>query len=221
MQRADKRKYHYIYKTTNILNNKFYIGLHSTDDLEDGYVGSGTYLWRSIDKYGRENHVTEILEHLPSRASLKLRETQIVNEELLGNVLCMNLQLGGGDGWEYVHKTGSHKKGQIKAAEVYKERLKTDPEFRQKLSDNFSKTVKRLHTEGKIRYDNFTSKSHTNETKNKMRESHLGKHEGEKNSQFGTCWIHSLEEKRSIRINKYESESYISLGWLKGRKLKF
>jgi len=39
-----QKKYHYIYKTTNILNYKFYIGMHSTDDLDDGYVGSGKRL---------------------------------------------------------------------------------------------------------------------------------------------------------------------------------
>lgn len=51
MARKEKQ-YHFIYKTINIINNKYYIGMHSTDDLNDGYVGSGKRLWYSINKNG-------------------------------------------------------------------------------------------------------------------------------------------------------------------------
>ncbi len=64
-------QYHYIYKTTNILNDKFYIGMHSTNDLNDGYQGSGKRLRYSINKHGRKAHTTEILEFLPDRESLR------------------------------------------------------------------------------------------------------------------------------------------------------
>ena len=42
---------------------------------------------------------------------------------------------------------------------------------------------------------------------------------GEKNSQYGTCWIHNNNE--SIKIKKEELEKYISSGWIKGRKIKY
>lgn len=99
MTRAEKRKFHYIYKTTCSITNKFYIGMHSTDSLEDGYVGSGKLLWYSIHKHGKENHNTEILEFLSSREELKSREEHLVNEELLDQKLCMNLKLGGEGGF--------------------------------------------------------------------------------------------------------------------------
>lgn len=54
-KQASRRKYHYIYKTTCTITSKFYIGMHSTDNLEDGYVGSGKRLWYSINKHGKEN----------------------------------------------------------------------------------------------------------------------------------------------------------------------
>ena len=98
MQRAQRRKYHYIYKTTCIITNKFYIGMHSTDNLEDGYVGSGKRLWYSINKHGKENHVCQILEFLPDRDSLREREKEVVNQEMLNEELCMNLAIGGEGG---------------------------------------------------------------------------------------------------------------------------
>lgn len=39
--RKQRIKYHYLYKTTNLITNEFYIGVHSTYDLKDGYLGSG------------------------------------------------------------------------------------------------------------------------------------------------------------------------------------
>jgi len=34
---------HIIYQITNKVNNKIYIGLHSTKDINDGYMGSGKF----------------------------------------------------------------------------------------------------------------------------------------------------------------------------------
>lgn len=95
MARPEK-KYHYIYKTTCSITNKYYIGMHSTNDLNDGYQGSGIILRRSIKKYGKDNHTTEVLEFLDSRNELKRREAEIINEDLLNDELCLNVYLGGG-----------------------------------------------------------------------------------------------------------------------------
>jgi hypothetical protein len=65
-----QKKYHYIYKTTCNVNGKYYIGMHSTDNLEDGYMGSGKRLWNSINYHGKETHVKEILEYCKSREEL-------------------------------------------------------------------------------------------------------------------------------------------------------
>jgi len=51
--------YHIVYKTVNILNNKFYIGVHKSTKLMDEYLGSGKWIGRSIKKYGRENFIRE------------------------------------------------------------------------------------------------------------------------------------------------------------------
>ena len=90
--------YHYIYKTTNLINHKFYVGMHSTDNLDDGYIGSGTVLARAIRKYGKENFTKEILEFFPDRESLRKREGEIVNENFVNDKMCMNVKLGGEKG---------------------------------------------------------------------------------------------------------------------------
>lgn len=99
LQKIARKKHHVIYKTTCSVTGRYYIGMHSTDELEDGYLGSGKRLWQSIRKHGKESHMCEILEHLPSRDALRLRETELVNEELIGDPMCMNIALGGSGGW--------------------------------------------------------------------------------------------------------------------------
>jgi hypothetical protein len=91
-----QKKYHYIYKTICIPTSKYYIGMHSTDSLDDGYQGSGVIIKRSIKKYGKDNHITEILEFADNRNNLKIREAEIVNRDLINDPLCLNLYLGGG-----------------------------------------------------------------------------------------------------------------------------
>jgi hypothetical protein len=86
-----QKKYHFIYKTTDTRNGNFYIGMHSTENLKDGYVGSGTRLKHLIYKHGKEIFNMEILEFLPNRKSLKEREIEIVNSDLLLEKKCMNL----------------------------------------------------------------------------------------------------------------------------------
>ena len=49
------KKFNYIYLITNTLNNKIYVGKHSTDNLDDGYMGSGKIIIRAIKKYNKEN----------------------------------------------------------------------------------------------------------------------------------------------------------------------
>jgi hypothetical protein len=70
--------YFIIYKTTNIINGKYYIGKHKTNDLNDGYLGSGKLLKRAIKKYGTENFHREILHHCKSDEEMNLLEKILV-----------------------------------------------------------------------------------------------------------------------------------------------
>lgn len=89
--------FHVVYKITNKMNGKFYIGVHSTTKLCDGYMGSGKILKRAIKQYGIENFDKEHLFIFDTRQEALLKEQELVTEELVLDENCYNLVLGGGD----------------------------------------------------------------------------------------------------------------------------
>ena len=56
-------KIYYVYKITNKINGKIYIGKHSQNiQNKDSYFGSGILLHKAILKYGKENFKKELIE---------------------------------------------------------------------------------------------------------------------------------------------------------------
>ena len=100
-----------------------------------------------------------------------------------------------------------------KGGKAFKEKLTNDPEFNKQFSMMQSDKMKDLHKNGKIKYDTFTGKKHKSETIEKMKESQKGKHEGKRNSQFGTIWITNGTENRKIK-----KDDMIPENWKRGRK---
>jgi len=215
--RADRRKFHVIYKTTHIASGKFYIGMHSTDNLNDGYMGSGKRIRYIINKYGKEACSFEILEYLSDRKSLAAREKDIINEDLLKMPLCINLKIGGTGGGS---DCSAARKG-------FQEKLKNDPEFRKffksramngsvAFSDKFKndpafkeKIIKHCSEIGKI---GFKNKRHTDATKAKIGATNSKHQMGSGNSQFGTMWITN-----GIENTKIKNSNKIPEGFRKGR----
>lgn len=90
-------KYYLIYKITNLITSKYYIGAHETYDINDGYMGSGLYIKRAIKKYGVENFQKEILAQYSSSEEMFLMEAELV--EL--HEMSYNIMPGGCGGWSY------------------------------------------------------------------------------------------------------------------------
>jgi len=209
-----KKKFHFIYKTTNLLNGKYYIGMHSTDNLDDGYLGSGRRLRYSINKHGKNNHEREILEFVDSRGELIKREEEIVSLNEIAKDNCLNLKVGGTGGF----KDEEHRHNFINSTgpKNFAKKMKEDEEFREKHSKVSSERMKKTHREGKIKYDTFTNKKHSEKTKEKMSESSKGMNMGSKNGSYGTCWI--TRGGINKKIKKEKLEIFTQKGWVKGRK---
>lgn len=90
-----ERKYNYFYRIDNKINGNFYYGVHKTNNLDDGYMGSGVRLTYAKKKYGIENFEKHILEFFDTYKEALEFESEIVNEKLLLDASCYNLALGG------------------------------------------------------------------------------------------------------------------------------
>jgi hypothetical protein len=214
MARKEKQ-YHFIYKTTNLLNGKYYYGMHSTNNLNDGYYGSGKRLRYSLNKYGKKNHKVEILEYLSNRKLLINREKEIVNLNEIAKIDCINLMVGGSGGLSGL-SINSIKKIREGASKFLKEKWK-NIEFAKKINKLSSDRMKIHHKNNKIKYDNFKGKKHTIATILKMKKSHKAISIGKNNSQYNTCWI--MKDNINKKIKKCELETYIQNNWIRGRKM--
>jgi hypothetical protein len=205
---------HYLYKTTCKVTGKYYVGMHSTSNLDDGYMGSGKRLRHSIRKYGKENHVKEILEFFESRELLIEAEKKAITEEMLCDVNCMNLMSGGTGGFISVEHM---KNVSTRGNEKLKFLRENDNEWLRKRKLGLSLAAKKAYDEGRsIKYNVFdwTGLKHLEETKQKISNSNKGRGMVEQNSQFGTCWITNGIENRKVK-----KDEVIPEGWHKGRTL--
>lgn len=208
----------YLYKITNLLNNRIYIGVHKTDDLNDGYMGSGKLINSAIKKYGIENFKKEILEFFDTYADALAREADIVTDEFLLREDVYNLRKGGQGGFDYIN----HKELNNAANNGYiggittRDNRRNDPTLLAAFKLYSSNRLKQLHQSGNVTYDNFSGKLHSVESKNKMSLTKKGTQMSTANSQFGTMWITN-----GIDNKKIKNTEPIPQGWVKGRNLRY
>ena len=88
--------YGYVYKTTNLINGRIYIGKHHGGILP-GYFGSGLLLKRAIKKYGRENFRLEVLSYGSNQLMLDGLEKKHIYEyrQVYGQSFLYNVADGG------------------------------------------------------------------------------------------------------------------------------
>ena len=209
-----------IYKITNKINNKYYIGMHQTSNLDDGYMGSGKLIKRAIQKYSIENFTKEILHVFDNKEDMKNKEKELV----VINEMSYNLCDGGHGGFGYINQQPEKKDW------VLKGRIATNIVLKEKYGVSNSSQIdfvrRKIGEKAKLRYEqglmkpppSFLGKKHSEETKQKIKNNKIGYGIGSKNSQYGTCWITNGNEDK--KIHKDELDKFIILGYAKGRMKK-
>ena len=215
---------HYtIYKVTNQIDGKFYIGSHKTKDLNDKYMGSGKYLKHAQEKYGIENFKKEILFVFDTPEEMYAKEAEIVNADFLAEENTYNLKIGGFGGFDYINSSGLNNNVDKQNYEYIKIRrnagliggVVTTQKDKENNTGLFSENIRKVLREKVVdRFPNGTMyrKQHSEETKQKMSEA-ASKRVGPKNSQHGTIWITNGSENKKIK-----KDSSIPEGWYKGRR---
>lgn len=108
---ADNKKYKFVYQTTNLVNGKIYIGVHSTNNLNDGYIGCGCrsmayakaslkYGFKSaflsaVEKYGYKSFRRDILSFYDTYKECIEEEEYIVTYDWVMSNSNYNIKIGG------------------------------------------------------------------------------------------------------------------------------
>jgi hypothetical protein len=206
---------HYLYKTTCLVTGRYYIGMHSTSNLDDGYMGSGRRLTASIRKHGVDNHKKEIIEFFDTRELLVEAEKKVITPEMITDKNCMNLK-GGGEGG-FISEEQQRHRSECGGKALHL-KLKTDKQFKQYWSEQLSNGLKESYKSGKRKnyiLNGFKNKKHSEETKKLIGEKNSTNQQGYNNSQYGSCWItNEIENKKIMKGD------LIPDGWRLGRKIK-
>lgn len=98
----DARKYHYVYRRFCKETGEYYIGVHSTDDMDDGYGGSGTDLKKKLGNH--EFDMVPISHHRTRTNALKAEKKEIGDKHVT-DPLCLNNMPGGSGGHSWSPRT--------------------------------------------------------------------------------------------------------------------
>lgn len=182
-----------VYKTTNEITGKVYIGVHVTDNPDDTYLGSGKGLLRAIKRYGRDAFTKTILHCFDSYEEMVEMEATLVNSEFVSKRSNYNMVVGGGypPSCKGKKPTEQHRK---RISEALKGRVISE-ETRRKLSvanTGYKPTAEAIRKAG----DSHRGKPLSAEHKRKLSERQLG----DKNHMFGKHQTPESNQKRAMTM---------------------
>jgi group I intron endonuclease len=174
--------YYTVYKITNLINNKVYVGVHKTDNLNDGYMGSGKIIKSSVEKHGIENFKKEIIHIFDNSEEAYDMESKIVTEEFISRDDTYNIRIGGIGGWDHIIPGKYQLSKETRSRIGNKLRGRT---FTSESKDKMSISRKLYIASGVELPKGMLGKEHSEETKEKIAKTK----EGKRNPNFGKIWI--------------------------------
>lgn len=210
-----------IYKTTNLINGKIYIGQDTNND--PNYYGSGLLLKKAIKKYGKNNFIKQIIEYCDTNEILDEREVYYIKKYDSINK-GYNLSTGGTGGPNFLNKSHSEETKEKMKNIWNKRKDKTDFKHNMIGFKHSDETKKKMSLSKKGRFcgpeNSMYGKKHTEESRQKMGRPKFGpdnlmygkkhteetkqiiseKNKGESNPMYGKK--HTEEAKQKIKDNK-------------------
>lgn len=232
--------YGYVYLTTNLLNNKKYVGVHKAKEFDPMYKGSGKILWKAIEKHGWDNFKVEILKWCFSKEDLfESERIEIENRNAVLSEEYYNIMPGGygGDNKSYLteeeyasyiekirqskinrpltEKESEHleKMHKIWKGQHHTEESKQksrESNLGQKRSDSTRKHLSENHADVSGKNNPFYGKKHSEETRRKIKENSGVK---------GKIWVTNKVD-QEILITPAEFNDYVSKGFVRGKLRK-
>lgn len=195
--------FHIVYKTTNNVNGKVYIGVHSTQNISDGYIGSGLIFKRAVKKYGKQSFSYEIVCFCESKEQAFWVEAMLVDKKFVLSDNNYNTNIGGASGRKGIMHSESTKELMSRSAkgrkfsDDHKSKISlslTGRKFTETHKNNIS-IGKKLDQSNKGNRNTFSM----NDTKEKIRKTNIERYGSE--NPFSNDFV--KEKIKQTNLQKY------------------
>ena len=218
-----EKEFNYVYLTTNIVNGKQYVGSHSTNNIDDNYLGSGRYFLKSLRKEGKQNFKREVLKECIDILEARGLEGTYIEKHNTLYPNGYNLSPKGGIGFKGANHSQhtKNKQSEWQKGKTYEELYGPEKAFQmkekqrqRKLGTTTKRKGKGIKQEMIEKYGEEEGLKHYNEFREKQSTSHKGKIQSketiEKRKQsIGEPWnkgkkYHTKKYKPKIKKNKID-----------------
>jgi len=209
-----EKKFNFVYVITNKVNGKQYVGDHSTDELNDNYLGSGTYIKHAIKKYGKDFFYKEIVEHFENKEIAFNAQEKYIQKYNTLTPNGYNISPSGG----FLNGGNHSKESRKKISESMKGKKHTEERCEKQRKSMIGKNKGKIMTEEqkeKLRLSNL-GKIHREETKEKMSNSHKGLFKGYKHNEISKKNMSEAHKGiKQTEESKQKRSAALKLHWAK------